>query len=181
MTAQHKARRWLVAALVVSVVLAFAYPWLEVARTAWRVRSMPAPQSLPVPVFGVKPARLADTWHATRPPARRHEGIDIFARKGTPVVAATDGVVVRRGEDPLGGNVVSVYGPAGQVHYYAHLDEFGDVALGDVVLAGDLLGTVGNTGNARTTPPHLHYGIYTDGGAINPYPLLTAAPSSARR
>jgi murein DD-endopeptidase MepM/ murein hydrolase activator NlpD len=59
------------------------------------------------------------------------------------------------------------------MHYYAHLDRFGDLAPGDLVMPGDIVGYVGNTGNASVTPPHLHYGVYTSGaGAINPFPLL---------
>jgi murein DD-endopeptidase MepM/ murein hydrolase activator NlpD len=72
---------------------------------------------------------------------------------------------------------VAVFGPAGHTHYYAHLDQFAGAGRGDRVQVGTVLGTVGNTGNARTTPPHLHYGIYTDSGAINPYPLLSGRAS----
>jgi len=135
---------------------------------------MPVPTAVAMPVEGVKPKALQDTWHASRPPRRRHEGIDIFAKKGTPVVASTEGVVLRRGQNALGGNVVWVLGPGGQHHYYAHLDQFSDVSTGARVVPGTVLGTVGNTGNAKTTPPHLHYGVYGDAGPLNPYPLLTA-------
>jgi murein DD-endopeptidase MepM/ murein hydrolase activator NlpD len=69
-----------------------------------------------------------------------------------------------------------VLGPGGQRHYYAHLDRFAGVFAGMRVQAGTLLGYVGNSGNAKGTPPHLHYGIYTASGAINPYPLLAPAP-----
>jgi murein DD-endopeptidase MepM/ murein hydrolase activator NlpD len=160
----------LAAVLVVAGML--AYPWIDSALYAMRLSGMPAPTALPMPVADVKAAGLADTWHAARAPGRRHEGIDIFARRGTAVLSATEGMVLRRGEDRLGGNVVWVLGPAGHRHYYAHLETFADVATGDRVKPGTVLGTVGNTGNARTTPPHLHYGVYAVGGAINPYPLL---------
>ncbi|MGE8638481.1 MAG: M23 family metallopeptidase, partial [Achromobacter sp.] len=80
------------------------------------------------------------------------------------------------GTNNLGGQVVWVLGPGRQRHYYAHLDGYADIQRGQLVAAGDVLGYVGNTGNAQGTPPHLHYGIY-DGGAINPYDLLKAAPS----
>ncbi|MNT39589.1 L-Ala--D-Glu endopeptidase precursor [compost metagenome] len=63
-------------------------------------------------------------------------------------------------------------GPGRQLHYYAHLDDYAAIRAGDIVVAGTVLGYVGTTGNARGTPPHLHYGIYTAGGALNPYPLL---------
>ncbi|MDQ8032288.1 M23 family metallopeptidase [Bordetella genomosp. 1] len=146
-------------------------PW-HMARLAWQ----DAPTSVAVPVQGVAAARLADTWGAARSNGRRHEGIDIFARRGTPVLAATEGVVTRIGTNNLGGQVVWVMGPGRQMHYYAHLDGYADIARGQLVQPGDVLGFVGNTGNARTTPPHLHYGIYGAGGALNPYPLLKAGP-----
>ena len=72
----------------------------------------------------------------------------------------------------LGGQIVGVLGPGLEWHYYAHLDRFGTLREGDIVQAGDVLGYVGNTGNARGTPSHLHYGIYRD-GAQNPYRRLT--------
>lgn len=143
-------------------------PW-HMARLAWQ----DAPSALPVPVQGVSSARLADTWGVARAGGRRHEGIDIFAPRGTPVLSATEGVVMQVGTNNLGGQVVWVLGPGRQRHYYAHLDAYADIARGQLVAAGDVLGYVGNTGNAQGTPPHLHYGIY-DGGAINPYGLLKA-------
>jgi murein DD-endopeptidase MepM/ murein hydrolase activator NlpD len=131
------------------------------------------PKTLPLPIAGVPPAALRDTWGAPRGNGRTHQGIDIFAPKGTPVRSTTHGLVFRVGENRLGGSVVWIFGPGRQMHYYAHLDRFGDFEPGDLVTAGDIVGYVGNTGNARGTPPHLHYGIYTPGqGAINPFPLL---------
>ena len=174
-----KAVRYTLLAALLAGAAVLVYPWIDSALYAMRLCAMPAPATLPVPVADVKPSGLADTWQAARAPGRRHEGIDIFAKKGTPVLSATDGLVLRRGLDSLGGNVVWVLGPAGHRHYYAHLDTFARVETGDRVRAGTVLGTVGNTGNARTTPPHLHYGVYAIGGAINPYPLL--APGPARR
>ncbi len=166
-------RRLVVAALLAASVYA-ALPWLTVAWYAIELSGMPPPKALAMPVSAVEPRALRDTWHAARPPNRRHEGIDIFAEKGTPVLAATEGIVLRLDETPVGGKVVWVLGPAGHHHYYAHLDRFGNISAGDRIRAGTLLGYVGNTGNAKTTPPHLHYGVYADQGAINPYPLLTA-------
>lgn len=167
-----KTVRSVVLAVLLIALLGMALPWLELALYAMRLAAMPVPASLPMPVANLKRSALNDTWHAARAPRRRHEGIDIFARKGTPVVATTEGIVLRRGQNPLGGNVVWVLGPGGHRHYYAHLDQFADVSRGDRVQAGRVLGYVGNTGNARTTPPHLHYGVYTGTGAINPFPLL---------
>ncbi|MDT0677740.1 M23 family metallopeptidase [Autumnicola musiva] len=100
--------------------------------------------------------------------ARNHEGIDIFANRGTPVLAATSGRITYTGEKGLGGKQVWLRDSRrGQSLYYAHLDSINP--LPGSVKAGDTLGFVGNTGNARTTPPHLHFGIYRNfEGAINP-------------
>ena len=97
------------------------------------------------------------------------------------MLAATEGVVWRLGDDPLGGRVVWALGPGGQMHYYAHLDRYADnLRTGDRLNVGDTLGTVGTSGNARGGPPHLHYGIYSRGsGAINPFPLLLRRPDRA--
>lgn len=144
-------------------------------------RNQPPPSSLPVPVAGVAPASLQDNFGAPRSGGRRHEGIDIFAPRGTRVLAATEGYVAKLGNGGLGGITVTVVGPGGWRHYYAHLDRWGPVREGQWISEGSLLGYVGNTGNARTTPPHLHYGIYPEGGgAINPYPLLRRGPGSPR-
>jgi hypothetical protein len=163
--------------LVLGVVLG---PWLDKLAYAIRLGAMPAPTALPVPVAGVRPTRLVDTWGGARSEGRRHEGIDIFAKRGTPVLSSTEGLVMRVGTNRLGGQVVWVLGPGGQRHYYAHLDSYGDVHAGMRIAAGKIVGYVGNTGNAATTPPHLHYGIYTAAGAINPYPFLRQIPTSAR-
>lgn len=129
-----------------------------------------------VPVAGVRPRELVDTWRAARSGGRSHEGIDIFAECGTPVLSATEGIVLSLGENPLGGQVVRVFGPAGTRHYYAHLGSHADARAGDHVLPGHVLGFVGNTGNAAATPCHLHYGVYRNGVAENPYPLLVPPP-----
>lgn len=103
--------------------------------------------------------------------ARRHEGIDIFAPRGTPVIAAEAGRVTRVGDTPRGGKNVWVRGDQ-RSFYYAHLDSIA-VSPGDNVMRGDVLGTVGNTGNAITTSPHLHFGIYKFAqGAVDPLPLV---------
>lgn len=91
---------------------------------------------------------------------RKHEGVDIFAPRGTPVVAPTDGVVTRVGTGNLGGKVIWMKDlKRGHSYYFAHLDSQ-MVKPGAAVKQGDLLGTVGNTGNARNTPSHLHFGVY---------------------
>lgn len=172
-----KAIRTSACAVFWSAVLAIALPALDAAVYASRLAAMPAPASLTLPVRGIPATALRDSWNAARPGGRRHEGIDIFAAKGAPIYAATEGIVIRRGQNRLGGNVLWVLGPAGQRHYYAHLDRFTHVSVGERIHAGTLLGFVGNTGNARTTPPHLHYGVYTRTGAINPFPLFVGSKS----
>jgi murein DD-endopeptidase MepM/ murein hydrolase activator NlpD len=136
------------------------------------------PTRLPVPVAGVKASKLYDSWGDARSEGRSHEGIDIMAKRGTPVLSTTHGIVRSVEWRDRGGNTVSVLGPAGYSHYYAHLDSYGRFVEGDQVSIGDTLGFVGNTGNASGGAPHLHYGIYTRDGAINPYPLLTGKAST---
>jgi murein DD-endopeptidase MepM/ murein hydrolase activator NlpD len=125
-----------------------------------------------VPVEGIPSAELTDTWGAARSGGRTHEGIDIFAPCGHPVVSSTEGFVTTVGENNLGGQVVWVFGPGRSRHYYAHLSRYGEIHPGDYVEPGDTLGFVGNTGNAQGTSCHLHYGIYLGGGAQNPFPYL---------
>ena len=110
---------------------------------------------------------------------RDHHGIDIFAPRNTPVLAAADGFVTSAGTNRLGGNVVWVFDPErGQSHYYAHLEKQA-VSTGERVTAGDVVGYVGNTGNARTTPPHLHFGIYSRGeGPLDPLPFVAATENT---
>jgi murein DD-endopeptidase MepM/ murein hydrolase activator NlpD len=165
-------------ALLVFILLgayALLGPYLKNILYAMRLASMPTPVALPVPVRGVQARGLRDTWHGARSGGRKHEGIDIFARRGTPVLAATEGIVLRVGTNKLGGQVVWVLGPGGQRHYYAHLDRHAEIENGQRVRAGTILGYVGTTGNAAGTPPHLHYGIYEAGGAVNPYPMLRSS------
>jgi murein DD-endopeptidase MepM/ murein hydrolase activator NlpD len=151
----------------------WVYPYLRNGFRFVRLLREPLPATLPVPVEGVQPSDLVDTWGSARSAGRRHEGIDIFAPRNTQVLSATHGIVARRGWNRLGGRVLSVLGPGGYSHYYAHLEAWDLPDVGDWVEAGQVLGYVGNTGNAAGTPPHLHYGIYKGmGGAINPYPLL---------
>lgn len=127
-----------------------------------------------VPILGFPIAahiktNIGSFWGADRDAgARRHEGIDIFAKKGSPVVAVTDGIVNRVGDGGIGGKVVW-FRPDGEDFnvYYAHLDTQ-YVQSGQRVQKGQVLGTVGNTGNAKYTPAHLHFGIYTYSGAVDP-------------
>lgn len=164
-------------AVLWSALLAIVLPVLDATLYASRLASMSIPTKLALPIRETPAATLRDSWNAPRPGGRRHEGIDIFAAKGTPVYAATEGIIIRRGQNRLGGNVLWILGPAGQTHYYAHLDRFAHLSIGERVQTGSVLGYVGNTGNARATPSHLHYGVYTRTGAINPFPLLVRSRS----
>lgn len=151
-------------------------PVLENARRYSALLSAPAPSALPHPLPG---AALTDTWGGARSGGRRHEGIDIFAARNTPIRATTRGVVLNVGPNGLGGRTVMLLGPGGGRHYYAHLERYPELRRGEWVTAGQVVGYVGDSGNARGTPPHLHYGIYTAGGAINPYPLLRRGQGAA--
>ncbi len=129
--------------------------------------------SLGFPVAGKGNSAIQSFWADVRDGGkRRHEGIDIFAKRGTPVVAVADGFVTYTGERGLGGKQVwQRLGLMGHSVYYAHLDGIA-VGSGSRVKAGDTLGFVGNTGNAKGTPPHLHFGIYGSSGAVDPLPFV---------
>jgi murein DD-endopeptidase MepM/ murein hydrolase activator NlpD len=147
---------------------------------ALQLLAEPADKFVLMPVSGVRVRQVANTWDAARV-GHKHEGQDIFARKGTPVHSATDGIILRIGDAGIGGNAVSVLGAGGRVYYYAHLSQFAeDLNVGKAVTPDSLLGYVGNTGNARTTPPHLHFGVYGSTGAVNPLALLSDRPTAAR-
>jgi len=134
-------------------------------------------QTLAMPVEDVEKKQVANTWQAPRSTDRLHQGQDIFAPRGTPILSATEAYIMKIGENSLGGQTVSVVGAGGRVYYYAHLDSYApQLAEGDFVTTNSVLGFVGTTGNAAGTPPHLHFGVYAPGGAINPLPLLTDRP-----
>ena len=129
--------------------------------------------SLAFPVAESGNPRMISFWGNPRDAgARSHEGVDIGATFRTPALAATDGIISRVNENRLGGKVVFLRAAkTGDNLYYAHLDS--QIAVqGQRVKTGDTVGLIGNTGNAKNTPPHLHFGIYTIGGAINPLPFI---------
>lgn len=129
--------------------------------------------SLAFPVAEEGRPRLISFWSDPRDGgSRSHEGVDIGAAFKTPALAAADGYISRVTENRLGGNVVFLR-PEGKSYalYYAHLDTQ-SVSEGDRVKAGQVVGLVGNTGNARSTEPHLHFGIYAVGGAVDPLPFI---------
>lgn len=130
--------------------------------------------SLEFPVRGMDRRAVGSSFGVARDSGRRrHEGVDIFAPRRTPVVAAVDGWVTRQTTNRLGGNVVWLWAPSRRLSlYYAHLDEQA-VTPGERVAAGDVIGYVGNTGNARHTAPHLHFGVYVVlAGAVDPFPFI---------
>ncbi len=133
-------------------------------------------KKISVPMDNISPEKIPDTWHAWRSGSRLHEGQDIFAPKGTPVYGAVSGYVVRitsERNNPLGGNAVLIAGRGGRVYYYAHLNSINPkISPGSEITPETIIGYVGTSGNARGTPPHLHFGVYTLRGAINPLPLF---------
>jgi murein DD-endopeptidase MepM/ murein hydrolase activator NlpD len=127
-----------------------------------------------VPVLGIDVDSLEDTWGHARSHGRTHEGVDIIAPRGSVVVSPTKAVVIRIGKDTLGGTVVYTANAGGERFYYAHLDRVAKgLKVGQELTIGDVIGYVGNTGNASSTVPHLHLGIYGKKGATNPFPRIT--------
>lgn len=133
--------------------------------------------SLPMPVAGAHTRDIGGGFGVARDGGRRrHEGIDIFAKRNTPVRAVADGRV-STGNGGLGGHYIflssGLFGPR---YYYAHLDHFA-VADGTRVTQGQVIGYVGNSGNAAGGPTHLHFGIYTAIGPIDPAPFVAPMPA----
>ncbi|MCJ7582657.1 MAG: M23 family metallopeptidase, partial [Candidatus Aminicenantes bacterium] len=139
-------------------------------------------RSLEFPVEGKTSSAILSVFGVPRDAGRRvHDGVDVFARRHTPVLAPSDAEVRRVGENDLGGNVVWLYDSKRSISmYFAHL-QTQDVESGTQVKAGQQIGTVGNTGNARTTPPHLHFGISARGsGHVDPAPYITKIKDTPR-
>jgi peptidoglycan LD-endopeptidase LytH len=146
-------------------------------------------KSLLIPVNGMKAASLHSTFGDPRGPTRAHEALDILAPRGTPVVAVTDGRVVKLFSSARGGLTVYQFDPEERFcYYYAHLDSYApDLKEGDAVTRGQTIGFVGTTGNAPPGTPHLHFAInrlgadkrWWEGDPIDPY--LAFADESAGR
>ncbi len=136
--------------------------------------------SLAFPIPAKIKSNIGSLWGAGRDGgARKHEGIDIFAAFRSPVVACADGIVAQVNENNLGGKVVFLRLRNRDITlYYAHLDSQ-LVQSGQFVKTGDTLGLVGNTGNAKYTAPHLHFGIYAVGGAIDPINFVNPVVKTA--
>ena len=141
---------------------------------------------LVVPVAGVGPDQLADTFDDARSEGRVHDAIDIPAPCGTPVIAAASGTVEKLFESRNGGRTIYIRRPSNRwIDYYAHLDRYAPgLAEGQKVRRGQMIGTVGATGDASAEAPHLHFAVnsmapgenWWQGRAVNPYPLLKARP-----
>jgi murein DD-endopeptidase MepM/ murein hydrolase activator NlpD len=139
-------------------------------------------RGMDIPVAGKTLAQLEDTFDEGRSSGRVHRALDILAPRGTPVIAADSGRVLRISVNALGGNTIYATDPRGRVvYYYAHLDAYQPgLTQGATIARGDTLGFVGTTGNAPKDTPHLHFqvmrmppdGKYWDGEPINPYPLF---------
>jgi murein DD-endopeptidase MepM/ murein hydrolase activator NlpD len=127
----------------------------------------------PFPVAGL--AWWHNDWHAPRccPYPHLHQGLDLFAPRGTPVVAAVDGFVSQKVNGPISGLAVEIRDAGNTEYYYAHLSGFASgIAVGTPVRAGQILGYVGNTGNAMRTAPHLHFEIQPNGIPVPPMPIV---------
>ncbi len=145
-----------------------------------------APRELAVPVAGVDSRSLEGTFSQRRGSSRSHDALDILAPRGTPVVAADDGVVKKLFTSVRGGLTVYQFDPGEQYcYYYAHLDGYApDLHEGQLLRKGELVGFVGSTGNARQDAPHLHFAVnrldpdkkWWGGTPLDPYPLLVRAP-----
>jgi murein DD-endopeptidase MepM/ murein hydrolase activator NlpD len=139
-------------------------------------------RELMIPVHGVSRGQLRDTYNARRSGDRAHLALDIMAKKGTRVVSADDGVVLRVDTNPLGGRIIYIVDPNDRfVYYYAHLDKWVyPLKAGQKVKRGELIGSVGTTGNAPEHAPHLHFQLmrvvkgrqYWNGPPVNPIPYL---------
>ena len=119
---------------------------------------IPEPRLIPVEGATSRDWHAETFWYEPWGKSGVHKGIDIFASKGTNVIATTNMLVVYQGSLSRGGNVVVALGPKWRIHYFAHLDTI-SARAGRLAARGQVLGQVGDTGNAVGTPPHLHYSI----------------------
>lgn len=132
-------------------------------------------EDVPMPIlFGITPLNMTRNFGDPRSGGRKHEGLDIMAPKGALVVSPSDAVVLRTGFGDSAGNYVYTANPGGETFVYMHLDEIADIDEGDELNRGDLIGYVGNTGNATGGSPHLHFEIVDeDENPTDPYPRIT--------
>jgi len=155
----------------------------KMTEAAPAMRDAGAPRPLIVPVAGVARSAMHDTFDEARG-LRRHEAIDILAPRGTPVIAADDGVVRKLFTSAAGGLTVYEFDPDQRFcYYYAHLDRYADgLHEGQPLRRGEILGYVGTSGNAPKDTPHLHFALirldpdrrWWKGTYVNPYPFLVS-------
>jgi murein DD-endopeptidase MepM/ murein hydrolase activator NlpD len=149
-------------------------------------------KELTIPVAGVEPSRIEDSFTAARDGGERvHNAVDILAPRNTPILAADDGTILRMSSNTLGGITIYAADRGHQfVYYYAHLDHYkAGVKPGQSIQKGDTLGFVGTTGNAPKDVPHLHFqimlwptdGKWWNGEPVNPYPVLHGPSTSGLR
>jgi murein DD-endopeptidase MepM/ murein hydrolase activator NlpD len=146
------------------------------------------PAGLAIPVVGVKPEQLTDTFDQARAAGRRHDAIDIMAPEGTPVIAVADGTIEKLFNSVRGGITVYERSPDQKwIYYYAHLSAYAPgLHEGQQVKRGQVIARVGHTGDASAAGPHLHFALnsmapgerWWHGTAINPYPLLAGKRAS---
>ena len=184
---------WIILAVILLVVAAFA-SMTRFGGAVHRRASLPAAlptdsaaAQLVIPVQGVDKAALQDSWGDPREAGgRAHQGVDIMAARGTPVIAATVGRVEKLFQSERGGTTLYVRSPDRRwIYYYAHLSGYAPgIREGQAVRAGEAIGFVGDTGDAGPGNYHLHFGMqrmtpdqsWWQGEAVNPYPLLAAGP-----
>ncbi|KZW99787.1 hypothetical protein JL49_15670 [Pseudoalteromonas luteoviolacea] len=132
------------------------------------------PEKIQVPVAGAVASDWNQNtfWYEPWGSSGVHKGIDIFGKVGTTVISAVDGFVIFEGHVEKGGNVVAVLGPKWRIHYYAHLNS-DSVSTGQFVERGEAIGSLGDSGNAKGKPAHVHYSILS----ILPYPWLITTES----
>jgi murein DD-endopeptidase MepM/ murein hydrolase activator NlpD len=154
----RRTRLWLLGPLVVLIVGFFL------------------PQKMIIPVHGATTSSwdINSFWAYPWGSSITHKGIDIFAERGTDVISSTHGIVIYTHEGGKGGKSVMILGPKWRFHYYAHLDSYSARTL-QTVKRGEVIGTVGDTGNALGKPPHLHYAITT------PFPYIQLYDGEAQQ
>lgn len=179
----------LVEAVVVTGVSVYLLATDQVVTVGFGPRVSPTPAEsaakLIIPVAGVRADELRNTYGAARSGGRRHKGVDIKAPRRTPVLAAAEGTLVKRDSNAVAGRALYQRDADGRtIYYYAHLDGYKPgLKEGDLVRQGDVLGYVGDTGNAVPGDYHLHFAVFTvtdpnrwwRGRDLNPYKLLTGA------
>ena len=161
---------------------------LTLAPTAAALGLIPSLAELGLPTLQAFPVQgrcgFSDSWKAPRPGGRQHEGVDIIANRGTPLLAVSDGAITRAYDaatSSLSGNALRLTTADGTYFFYAHLDSIAPgITAGTAVKAGQVIGFVGSTGNTNTN--HLHFEVHPKGGAaVNPFPIVKAVDACKKK